>query len=234
MVDSTLGLSSGSICAAAPAGSYVRSSRSCSSYNHCINGQVSCLKSIIVDHSSLLLSNKILILALFMFKNMNNAKNLNETIYGNNAFLIWKCLQAIHGECPKGFAFSAWSQTCDNNFDVNCIACSPFGIFNILNSTTSSSWPSLSPFSGIQHISNPNNCQMYYRCINGVRTNMMCSDGLLFDRYFGDCNLASKVQCETRNTICDQFAHLGLIMTTIGNPVDCTRFVQMWMIVRNL
>lgn len=77
-------------------------------------------------------------------------------------------------------------------------------------------------FSGIQHIPNPNNCQMYYRCVNGVRTSMTCSPGLMFDRIFGDCNLALKVQCETKNNICEPFRSLGYI--TVGDPLDCSRF----------
>lgn len=79
--------------------------------------------------------------------------------------------------------------------------------------------------SGIQHIPNPDNCQMYYRCVNGVRTSMTCPTGLLFDRIFGDCNLELKVQCEIRNTICEPFRDQTFIM--IGNPSDCSRFVKM-------
>lgn len=54
---------------------------------------------------------------------------------------------------------------------------------------------------------------------------MTCSPGLLFDRKFGDCNLEIKVQCETANTICEPFRHLNYII--IGNPLDCSRFVEM-------
>lgn len=78
-------------------------------------------------------------------------------------------------------------------------------------------------FPGIQHIPNPDNCRMYYRCVNGVRTSMTCPAELLFDRNFGDCNIAFRVQCEQKNTICEPFSSLGLI--TIGNPSDCSRLV---------
>lgn len=65
---------------------------------------------------------------------------------------------------------------------------------------------------------------MYYRCVNGRRTSMTCPAELLFDRNFGDCNIASRVQCETKNNICEPYKLLGLI--TIGNPLDCSRFVD--------
>lgn len=116
-----------------------------------------------------------------------------------------RCLngQPHHGVCPKGYAFSPRTQLCDSNIEVDCRACSPFGI---------------------QHISNPDNCQMYYRCVNGIRTSMTCSPGLLFDRNFGDCNVELKVQCAVRNTICEPYRWSGLI--TIGNPVDCSSYYR--------
>lgn len=79
--------------------------------------------------------------------------------------------------------------------------------------------------SGIQNIPNPDNCNMYYRCVNGVRTTMTCSNGLLFDRKFGDCNISERVICEVRNRICEPFV-ASLVMVTIGNPVDCSRYVM--------
>lgn len=98
------------------------------------------------------------------------------------------------------------NQMCYRNMDVDCRLCSPYGIQNI-------------PY--------PDNCSMYYRCVNGVRTTMTCSDGLLFDRSIGDCNIAQIVICEAKNTICEQFAglaYLGSIL--IGNPQDCSRYAK--------
>lgn len=110
----------------------------------------------------------------------------------------------MHGMCPKGFSFSPLSQTCNHNIDVDCQSCSPHGI---------------------QNIAYPDNCSWYYRCVNGVRTTMSCSDGLLFDRSYGDCNIAQRVVCETKNTICEPFAQLAWLgAILIGNPLDCSRY----------
>ncbi|XP_037041236.1 peritrophin-48-like [Bradysia coprophila] len=116
-----------------------------------------------------------------------------------------RCINGLpqHGVCPKGYAFGSRSQMCETNIEVDCRSCSPFGI---------------------QHIPNPDSCQTYYRCVNGVRTSMTCSDGLLFDRSYGDCNLASKVRCETKNYICEPFKALGLVI--IGDPSDCTSYYR--------
>lgn len=78
---------------------------------------------------------------------------------------------------------------------------------------------------GIQNIPDPDSCFMYYRCVNGVQKKMVCPNGLLFDRYVGDCNIAERVLCEAKNTICEPFSWLGTIL--IGNPVDCSRFVKL-------
>ncbi|KAG4065351.1 hypothetical protein HA402_012296 [Bradysia odoriphaga] len=59
--------------------------------------------------------------------------------------------QPQHGVCPKGYSFGSRSQMCETNIEVDCRLCSPFGI---------------------QHIPNPDSCQTYYRCVNGVRTSM--------------------------------------------------------------
>ncbi len=57
-----------------------------------------------------------------------------------------------------------------------------------------------------------------------MRTQMTCSDGLLFDRYFGDCNIAQSVICELKNRICEQFSALNWYGSfLIGNPLDCSR-----------
>lgn len=134
-------------------------------------------------------------------------------------------LQPMHGVCPRGYAFSPRNQMCETNINVDCRLCSPFGICNFKYFQLVSLNKPLWIVSGIQHIPNPDNCQMYYRCVNGVRTSMTCPTGLLFDRIFGDCNLELKVQCEIRNTICEPFRDQTFIM--IGNPSDCSRFVKM-------
>ncbi|KAJ6635120.1 Peritrophin-44 [Pseudolycoriella hygida] len=148
LLNVTHGLTS-SICATVRDGNYVRSSRSCNSYNLCMYGRPQ------------------------------------------------------HGTCPKGYAFNPTNQVCETNFEVDCRSCSPFGI---------------------QHIANPDNCQMYYRCVNGVRTSMTCPNELLFDRNFGDCNVASRVLCEVKNNICEPFHSLGLI--TVGDPLDCSSYYR--------
>ncbi|KAG4069822.1 hypothetical protein HA402_006837 [Bradysia odoriphaga] len=112
--------------------------------------------------------------------------------------------QPTHGTCPKGFSFHPSGQTCSHNIDVDCQKCSPYGI---------------------QNIPHPDDCSMYYRCTNGIRTTMKCSNQLLFDRHFGDCNLAQRVICEPKNTICEPFRHLDWLGTIkIGNPLDCSSF----------
>lgn len=54
--------------------------------------------------------------------------------------------QPSHGVCPRGFSFNPLSQTCSHNIDVDCHSCSSYGI---------------------QNIPHPDNCAMYYRCVNG-------------------------------------------------------------------
>ncbi|KAJ6645696.1 Peritrophin-44 [Pseudolycoriella hygida] len=112
--------------------------------------------------------------------------------------------QASYGMCPKGFSFNPLRQICDQNIEVDCQLCSPYGI---------------------QNIPHPDSCAMYYRCVKGKRKTMTCPDELLFDRYFGDCNFAQRVICETKNTICQPFRDLdwlGAIL--IGNPLDCSSY----------
>lgn len=103
------------------------------------------------------------------------------------------------GDCPPNHHFNARLQVCDHSQNVDCTECSPWGV---------------------QHIPNPTNCNGYYRCSNGQKSQMACPSNWLFDLDTGVCSANGKNGgCISQTTsICT-----GHSAVTVGDASDCTQ-----------
>lgn len=96
-----------------------------------------------------------------------------------SAYILCYEGQATLNNCPDGYLFEAVRQFCDYASNVDCTACGSFGL---------------------QKLSDPRNCQNYYKCSSGERSLFGCPAGTHFDKTTGDCNLIHLVDCGSRTT----------------------------------
>ncbi|XP_055620286.1 chondroitin proteoglycan-2-like [Toxorhynchites rutilus septentrionalis] len=82
---------------------------------------------------------------------------------------------AISMSCPSGYHYNAGRQICDRPISAGCVICPPTGFKNI-------------PVAGA--------CRKFIQCVQGVATERECPKGLLFDPYYGQCNLEQNVKCQ--------------------------------------
>lgn len=105
--------------------------------------------------------------------------------------------RAIPAMCPSNYLFNAKSQVCDHAVSVDCTECSTFGI---------------------QHLSDPSNCNGYLQCVNGQRSTVSCIGNLSFDKFLGDCNLQQSGESVCFDSICTEYNE----HVRIGDAKDCT------------
>lgn len=106
----------------------------------------------------------------------------------------------LEDKCPEGFAFNFDDQICDFADLVICASC---------------------PLTGTIDIADPDACNFFYRCVNGVRTHFSCINGDRFDSAVGACRPRAQVRCSTAN-ICTQPNQTSSIVVADYN--DCKKY----------
>jgi len=106
----------------------------------------------------------------------------------------------LEDKCPTGFAFNFEDQICDFTDMVNCASC---------------------PLTGTVDVADPEACNYFYRCVNGVRTQHSCTSGERFDSEVGACRPRAQVRCSTAS-ICSQRNTISSIVVADYN--DCKKF----------
>lgn len=122
----------------------------------------------------------------------------------------WSCQKYFHcvqgkadfeGTCPEGYAFNFDDQICDLADLVNCAVC---------------------PSTGTLDIADPDVCNFFTRCIDGVATKYSCVDGFRFDKNVGTCRPRNQVQCDT-SSVCARRNQTSSIV--VGDYNDCKKYV---------
>lgn len=92
---------------------------------------------------------------------------------GCNSYYV--CMNGVPfpRDCPPDLMFEI-SGICDHPQFVNCSLCSPFGT---------------------QLIRVPGTCHRYIQCVNGISTELQCSDGNFFDTNTLTCRPQADVDC---------------------------------------
>lgn len=105
----------------------------------------------------------------------------------------------LESKCPEGFAFNFKEQLCDHEDAVKCAIC---------------------PEEGSANFADPDNCNYYYRCVDGVRTHEHCAENLRFDRESGSCYHRNSVECSTA-AIC--FKNNATEPVMVADYNDCSK-----------
>jgi len=150
--------------------------------------------------------------------------------------LYWDCLDGIAEErlCPDGLVFDPFSrkaEPCDHYFNVDCgdrlQLQEPKGVNDLC--------PRLN---GFYAHPNPNVCDSFYSCVDGVAEEYKCSPGLWFDDYKGVCNWPAETErtdCSTDHQVTENgfkcpkvpVDNAGLLSDPhpkYADPEDCAKF----------
>lgn len=199
-------------CKGVPHGTFVRSPTSCSHYLYCTGEMVgfegACSKGlafnaakqvcaslkevdctldaqISVEHGNFIADNEVAVAEVVApedKKEKSFCLDIPDNTYipkPNTCHTYYHCSNGkvnLESKCPEGFAFNFKEQLCDHEEAVKCAIC---------------------PEEGSANFADPDNCNYYYRCVDGVRTHEHCEENMRFDRELGGCHHRSSVQCST-------------------------------------
>jgi len=141
----------------------------------------------------------------------------------------WKCIEGEPEEklCGNGLAFDDQDPTftTENCLDLNQVDCG-----NRTDLEPAISAPNCPRLYGT--FDDPDDCNAFYQCIDGISNRYMCAPGLAFDKGEGACRWADQVQAcktqreevgETGEFQCPARHSVG-IFTKHASPTDCRQY----------